>query len=340
MVDAIGNTVSRRRSGYTTLVAAMAFLALSTVGHADDGTGGQLIRIESSELRFARPYTPGKIPVVLVHGLLGSPDNWSVMIDTLSRDPLVKARFQFLTLRYNSLQSIPESGIQLVRSLDEARHRFDADGRDPAFERIVIVGHSLGGLVAKATSQDFRRSHPESSRAASGGGRPTPGARVTRYVFVATPHRGSPINHGALQSSGSWLAGRLSSGSPGGEPRLSSVDQLTWDHPLLAELERTRLAEGTPFHSIIATLSDPLTDGGTDGVVPVASARLIGARSEVVLRTHHYCVNRPEFVEAVRRILIEHAVLPAELHVLSRADRPPASHGPAHTPSRSGEATN
>jgi pimeloyl-ACP methyl ester carboxylesterase len=305
MCDAVIPPISWRRLTYTTLIAAAAFLALSTVGFAADRTGGQVIRTESSELRFAHPYEPGKIPVVLVHGLLGSPDNWSVMIDTLSSDPLIRSRYQFVIFRYNSLQTIPESGFQLAESLDQARGNLDPEGRDPSFERSVVAGHSLGGLVGKATSRDLLRKHLDSRRPHPGAELQFQRAKVARFIFVATPHRGAPIESGLIRLSGSWLAEKLRSRPDSGDSHASSIDQLGWEQPLLLDLEQPRLNEGTPFHSIIAVVGDPPTFGTTDGLAPLKSARLAGAQSEVVLRTHHLCVHQPDAIREVRRILIE-----------------------------------
>jgi len=279
------------------LLSAMAVMAAckTSLGWEDarDSTAGR----GSTELGFAGKYEPGKVPVVFLHGLLGSPGNWSAMIDRLAGEPALRARFQFFTFHYDSFESIPESGSRLVEALDGARHRWDPDGRDPSFEHVVLVGHSLGGLVAKATSHvlEGRRCGP----------------RVARFVFVATPHRGAPIDRGAVHSVGNWLARNLRTRSAGGGARVSSVDQLSWEHPLLAELERARAGEGIPFHSIIAALHDPSAAGATDGVVPLASARLGGAQSEVVIRTHHLCLDQPEVIGEVRRILVEYDVRPA-----------------------------
>ena len=66
-----------------------------------------------------------------------------------------------------------------------------------------------------------------------------------------------------------------------------------------------------PFHSIIAAPRDPSAEGATDGLVPVSSARLDGARSEVVARTHHLCFRHPEVIQEVRRILGEQAATPS-----------------------------
>src|SRR5215213_6583485 len=102
------------------------------------------------------------------------------MIDRLSCDPAIRARFQFLTFRYDTLRPIPESGFQLAEALDEARRQLDPRGRDRSFERVVLVGHSLGGLVAKATSRAFDRERLEPARARSFGGRPMRAPRAGR----------------------------------------------------------------------------------------------------------------------------------------------------------------
>jgi pimeloyl-ACP methyl ester carboxylesterase len=255
--------------------------------------------------------------VVFVHGLLGSPVIWSVMLDQLAADPTVAAQFQFLTLRYDSFASILDSGPRLAGALDEARRRFDPEGHDGAFDQVVLVGHSVGGLVAKAAARSLV---PSSARTAGSpaGAQPRPVTpRVGRLVFLATPHHGSPLDQGPVHLAGRWLAGNLSSAVVARRVRAdvpsdaggfaSSVDQLSTDHPVLVDLERSSIAAAVPFHSIIAVLADPKAQGATDGVVPLASARLASARSELIVRTHHLCFQHPDVIREVRRILIVHA---------------------------------
>jgi pimeloyl-ACP methyl ester carboxylesterase len=300
----------RRYPGGLALLSATAVLAFSTVGCAGEDASGQAIRPEASDLRFVRTYEVGKTPVVFIHGLLGNPANFSAMIDSLADEPAVRARFQVLTFRYNSLQSIPESGLRLAKALDDARRRFDPEGREASFERVVLVGHSMGGLVAKAASHAVDRQGLELVQARSEVEELRRASRVARYIFIATPHRGAPIDRGAIRSVGSWLARSVSPPPSARGSQSSSVDQLVWEHPLLAELERARVKRGAPFHSIIAALGDPAAEVPTDGLVPVASARLVGAQSEVVVRTHHFCLDQPEVIGEVRRILIDDAVTP------------------------------
>ena len=152
----VGTTMSgataiapRRRPnpGCLALLSATAVLASTSAASA-----GPVVRNAAFELRFAGGYEAGKVPVVFIHGLLGAPGQWSVMLDRLSGEPAIRARYQFLTFHYNSLRSIAESGTLLAQALEEASRRFDPEGRDHSFDRVVVVGHSMGGLVAKAAS--------------------------------------------------------------------------------------------------------------------------------------------------------------------------------------------
>jgi pimeloyl-ACP methyl ester carboxylesterase len=309
------------------LFVATAALAVCAPASAGNRPGIMVIRVNSAELSCPIPYRAGKVPVVFIHGMLGGPDNWSAMIEQLSADPAVSAHYQPLAFRYDSLRPIPDAGRDLLDALREVRRQFDPEGRDAVFDRVILVGYSMGGLVAKAAIR-ARGPRPSTRDGTSRDevGLPAPG--IDRVVFVATPHRGSPIDRGALRSTGSWIARAISPSTPARAAEETSVDQVAWGHPLLEDLERARAAGGVPFHSIIAALRDPADDGATDGLVPVASARLDGARSEVVVRTHHQCFGHPEVIREVRRILIEQATAPARLRMGGQAvERPSPTRG-------------
>jgi pimeloyl-ACP methyl ester carboxylesterase len=296
------------------LLAGVVTLVLSASVHA--AGDGLVIRLRGAELQSKSPREAGKVPVVFVHGLLGSPANWSQLIDQLNADPSARERFQFLTFGYNSLQPIPESGRQLFDALAAVRRRFDPEGRDASFDRIVLVGCSLGGLIAKAAATcDPSPLSVRGSRMLVHGQEQPVMTHVGRIIFVVTPHRGASIDRDAVRSVGAGLARLLSpsiakrgaGGDADARGTPTSVDQLACDHPILRDLERARAATGVPCHSIIATLGEPSAEWATDGLVPVASARLQGARSEVVIRTLHFCLQHPEVIREIHRILGEHA---------------------------------
>ena len=48
-----------------------------------------------------------------------------------------------------SRRSFLKSAALLRRQLKEVQCRFDPQQRDPALQQIILVGHSMGGLVSK-----------------------------------------------------------------------------------------------------------------------------------------------------------------------------------------------
>ena len=91
---------------------------------------------------------------------------------------------------------------------------------DAAFDRMVLIGHSMGGILAKVMAEDSRSvlwdtisSQPVDQLLGPAEARETlrqsfffqAVPEVRRIVYIATPHRGSRVNQGALRWLGSWL---------------------------------------------------------------------------------------------------------------------------------------
>ncbi len=72
---------------------------------------------DRDRLLTRRPYARGKVPVVFVHGLWGSPGNWDRMIEVLEADAALRSRFQFWNFAYASGDSIPYSAHLLRQAL-------------------------------------------------------------------------------------------------------------------------------------------------------------------------------------------------------------------------------
>ncbi len=299
----------------------------------------ELIRYEPTGLSLLLPYVRGKVPVVLVHGLWASPWSWHRMIEALEADPAIKGGFQFWTFGYSTGDPIPYSAYLLRRNLDEVRQKLDPSKTDPAFDRMVLIGHSMGGLLAKMIAVESGdrlwhvvSDHPFGELMGEQDDRKLlhsglifgAHSAVRRVVYIATPHRGSGFDRGSIQRLGTRLI-RLPDPLRAAHHRLvaqnppnffrehfrkalpSSIDELQWGSPILTGLSELPHSPALKVHSIIAVRPDSPADHRTDGLVSYESAHVAGVASEKIVSAGHLCQDHSEVIGEVRRILSEHA---------------------------------
>jgi pimeloyl-ACP methyl ester carboxylesterase len=53
-------------------------------------TAGPAFHLEPIGLSMVHPYARGKVPVVFIHGLGGTPESWARMIDWLEANPIIR----------------------------------------------------------------------------------------------------------------------------------------------------------------------------------------------------------------------------------------------------------
>jgi pimeloyl-ACP methyl ester carboxylesterase len=155
--------------------------------------GGASVPLTPEGLAAAYPDATARV-AVFVHGLFGDDDNWRLF-------PLRGARagrrtygerlydelgYTPVTLRYNTGRHISENGRALARLLDE----LVASWPEPVAE-IVLIGHSMGGLVARS--------------ACHYGGAWTD--RVRHVFSLGSPHLGADLEKGINVAS--WALRRL-----------------------------------------------------------------------------------------------------------------------------------
>ncbi|MGH0032703.1 MAG: esterase/lipase family protein [Myxococcota bacterium] len=290
-----------------------------------------------------QPYRPGRIPLVFVHGTASSPARWAEMINELGNDPRLVQRYQFWLFMYNTGNPIALSGALLREALTSARNELDPEGEDAALDRMVVVGHSQGGLLAKLVVVDSGDDFwapisdvpPEELELEPGTVELLRRAlffeavpSVERVVFVCTPHRGSYLTltriagfrparwaAGLIELPGQMLDATVDLVSLNQDRRIrrsidgipTSIDNMTPGNPFLKTLVGRPLRDGVAAHSIIAVQGDGPAEEGSDGVVRYGSAHLEGVDSERVVRSGHSAQGHPDTIEEVRRILLEHA---------------------------------
>ncbi len=299
--------------------------------------------MQRANLLMIRPYEPGKIPVVMVHGLISSPLAWIPMLNELLRDPAIQEKYQFMLYMYPTGVPMPIAAASLRDALSQAKITFNHDGRDPAFDRMVLLGHSMGGLLSHfmtvSSGDQLWRLYSDRSFDMILGPKNVldelsrllffePLPFVNRVVFLATPHRGSDLSHGVVGRVGAGLINdpdyvakllyQLVKDNPDAFDRRrfrrfpTSIETLDPSSPILKSLLAMKPGPGVAYHSIIGSLRPGGVDDSTDGVVPYRSAHLDGVESEQVVRSDHGVQKDGEAILEVRRILREHIGLASE----------------------------
>ena len=144
--------------------------------------------------------------------------------------------------------------------------------------------------------------------------------RIVRVIFMAAPHRGSPMAEsfiGFIGNSLTHLPPMLERGysqlarvnpnvvTPGAaafyKGRFSAVRTLSPKSTALIAV--SELPIEVPYHSVIGQLHPGPKERGSDGVVPYWSSPLSGAQSELIVRSGHGIIDNPDAMREVIRIL-------------------------------------
>ena len=230
-----------------------------------------------------------------------------------------------------------ESAEKLRDDLHVTQRLFDPKGTAVASHHVVVVAHSMGGLLAHTLVSDSGDAlwngfadKPFNSLSLSAVEKHLISGYfffrhqpcIDRVIFLAVPHRGSRLAAGIVGSIGNRLIGRsktaaeavkeLAAENPGvlnryfagvrvrgGPTSLFSLGP----NPLLDRLAALPMV--VPFHNI---MGDRGLNGGTrssDGVVPYSSSHLAGAESEKVVPAGHTVFLNEAAVFEIKRILEE-----------------------------------
>jgi hypothetical protein len=295
-------------------------------------------RLETG-LYMLQPPRRGKIPVVLVHGLLASPVVWAQTVNHLQNDPVLGDRFQFWMFLYPTGDLLPVSADDLRAALRRALATIDPGHTDPDLARTVVVGHSLGGVVSQMLVQDSGtrlwdavftipfaelRGPPDVKDRLARHLLYEPEPYVRRAVFIATPHAGTPFATRLFARLGEARIRRpdeltetidavvRANGPDVIRPEargrlLNGIGQQTPGYPLIQAINRSGVAPGVIYHSIIPQMSLCGVQLPTDGVVPYWSSHIEGAASEKIYPGRHGQASSAEEVTAeLKRILHEH----------------------------------
>lgn len=295
--------------------------------------------LEAQEgLYMLQPYQRDKIPLVFVHGLLSTQITWLKMMNGVLGDQRIRERYQIWFFFYPTANPIMHNAAVLRDSLLKVRETFDPERADPEFEQMVLVGHSMGGVLSRFMIQssgdtmweaisdepfDSVELPEDQAKVIRRNLFFEPVPHIKRVVFLAAPHRGSSLADGILGSIANLLASipkrtidtaktleslvrRDSEAEAFLRNPPSGVNSLSPSNPFNKVGVDLPFAERVTYHSIMGNTEAAGEAGGSDGVVPYDSSHLDGAASELVVKSGHSAHVHPKAILEVRRILKLH----------------------------------
>ncbi|HMO13113.1 MAG TPA: hypothetical protein PKD64_11630 [Pirellulaceae bacterium] len=295
-------------------------------------------------LYLLEPYNPHKIPVVMVHGLWSSPTTWTEMFNDLRADAEIRDRYQFWFYLYHSGQPFWVSAHQMREDLQRVRQELDPYRNSVAMDHMVLIGHSMGGLISRLQTLESRddfwnivsdrpiyelKGDPELIREMSGIFYFSPNPSIRRVITIGTPHKGSEYANDSTR----WLSRklirlpkRLIDGphsivkanpdyfrNPKFFEIATSIDSLSPNSQYFERMANAQRAPWVSYHNIVGIVEPHGVEkwifpnqGESDGVVTAESAISPDTISEQRVGAGHAEVHRhPVSILEVRRILHE-----------------------------------
>ena len=294
---------------------------------------------EETALYFLQPYDPAKIPLVLIHGLVSSPDAFKTTINDLAPEPWFRQHYQIWLYNYPTSGPWLYSSMRFRQQMRQACAYARTKGGDQNLKRMVVVGHSMGGLIARSSVTkpasafydayfhapiDQLKISEKSRNVIRESALYQPLAEPQRVVFMAVPHRGSPAATMTISVLLSKLislperisvefldaavqtVGKVLGGDTQPTPLPTSINTLAPTDKSILALGKLPLPSAIAFHSIIGDRGKGDTPNSSDGVVPYWSSHIIPVKSEKIVPSNHSVPRCPEASDELKRILQQH----------------------------------
>ncbi|WP_145270526.1 hypothetical protein [Planctomycetes bacterium SV_7m_r] len=293
-------------------------------------------------LYMLEPYDPDRIPVLMVHGLWSSPRTWMDMFNDLRSFPEIRERYQFWFYLYPSGQPFWISATQMREDLASVRSHFDPGHRHSPMDQMVLVGHSMGGLISRMQTIESRedfwsivskepkeklKGDPEQRNRLVSALFFNPNQSVRRVITIGTPHRGSKLANNFTR----WIAGKVIKLPQRNAQNIqalvkenpdlfhntdllttaTAIDSLDPESPIFTVMSEAKYSREVKFHNIIGILKSPhlfqKKTGRGDGVVAYQSATMPDAESELIVNAEHTKIHMTgQAIYETRRILLQH----------------------------------
>jgi triacylglycerol esterase/lipase EstA (alpha/beta hydrolase family) len=298
---------------------------------------GKMISSKKSGLYMLTPFDKNKIPVLLIHGLISDPQSMAQILNTLMQRNAIRENYQFWFYFYPTGQPVLFDSFILRNILNALykKHNVQDSGK---FNDMVVIGYSLGGLVAQLLIQDSNENNLKKSVFPLEykdmnitqkrkkqldkilNFKPLP--YIKQVIFISTPHRGAKM--------ASWVSSQLvgklitspeeyyteykntlmflSKYTRNYNDHIISgnaLDNLSPKSQFIKNTQDLPYGKNVEIYSIIGDRNKAGKLGGSDGVVPYKSSHLNNAISETVIKSNHHSIYRPACAKEIFKILLK-----------------------------------
>lgn len=290
---------------------------------------------------LVHPHRPGRIPLVLIHGMGCSPRIMADIVNSVHADPVLHKQYQPMIVYYTTGDTILQDGNVIRKAFRQMRDYYDPGHVDSAWDKSVVLGHSLGGPIARILSShsddqyekvlftrpwDQLAMSDEIRAVASEAIFFEPVPEFKRVIYLAATMRGSRLadqiearalsrilpRRRLLQQFYDEIVSRngVEAFSPWYQNRVpSSIDNQSPESPMLEATNNLRQEPDVVSHNIQANATPllplPLT---TDLLVPYSSSYIENAMSSLVIHGQdHFCTHDPRTLAEIKRILQENS---------------------------------
>lgn len=290
---------------------------------------------------FLQPYDPSKIPLVMVHGLVSSPDAYRDILNDLSPEPWFREHYQIWLYNYPTGTPWLYNAMKFRQNMEDASSYARSKGSDTNLKKMVILSHSMGGLLTRTavtdpgttlydahfkTPFDRLEVNTHARDLISEGLLYKPYTDPKRIVFMAVPHRGSPMANfrgtalisnlirlpktltiGLLDATAQSLSDTIDGDADTESVRPpTAISSLSPKSRGFEGLNQLPLPKNITFHSIMGDKGHGDTPESSDGVVPYWSSHVEPVASELIVPSNHSVPSDPAAADEIRRILFLH----------------------------------
>ncbi len=164
--------------------------------------------LEQPHLYLMQPYDPRRRTIVLLHGLASSPEAWINVANEILGDEALRQNYQIWQVYYPTNAPLALNHVMIRQTLQDTIDGLDPHGQHLATRDLVLIGHSMGGVLSRLLVSDsgdqlwqdivhrYQLSGQRKERARKALQPYTwfqPLPQVQRAIFIAAPHRGTPV---------------------------------------------------------------------------------------------------------------------------------------------------